>query len=68
MNKQHTQVPNKMAQDGLSPREQLVYAIVHSYNNSKNECFPSLQTLSDKSQLSIPTIRGSLKKLEDAGY
>ena len=68
MNKQHTQVPNKMAQDSLSPREQLVYAIVHSYNNSKNECFPSLQTLSDKSQLSIPTIRGSLKKLEDAGY
>lgn len=68
MNKKHTQVPNKMAQDGLSPREQLVYAVVHSYNNKKNECFPSLQTLSEKSQLSIPTIRGSLKKLEDTGY
>ena len=32
-NKQHTQVPNNMAQDGLTPRDQLVYAVLHSYNN-----------------------------------
>ena len=67
-NKQHTQVPNNMAQDGLTPRDQLVYAVLHSYNNSNNECYPSLQTLSEDSKLSIPTIRASIKSLEDKEY
>ena len=65
INKQHTQVPNNMAQDGLTPRDQLVYAVIHSHNNSNNECFPSLQVLSEESQLSIPTVRSSIKSLED---
>lgn len=68
INKQHTQVPNNMAQDGLTPRDQLVYAVLHSYNNSNNECYPSLQTLSEDSKLSIPTIRASIKSLEDKEY
>lgn len=67
-NKKHSQVPNSMAEDGLSPREQLVYAVLHSFNNSKEECFPSLAKLSEISQLSIPTIRDSLKKLEESNY
>lgn len=57
-----------MAQDGLSPREQLVYAVLHSYDNPEKEVFPSLDKLAERSQLSIPTIRASLKKLEDSGY
>lgn len=68
INKQHTQVPNNMAQDGLTPRDQLVYAVLHSHNNKENICFPSLQVLSEESQLSIPTIRSSIKSLEDKGY
>lgn len=68
ISKQHTQVPNNMAKDGLTPRDQLVYAILHSHNNPSNECFPSLQTLSEESQLSIPTIRSSIKSLEDKEY
>lgn len=68
ISKQHTQVPNDMAKDGLTPRDQLVYAVIHSHNNSTNECFPSLQTLSEESQLSIPTIRSSIKILEDKDY
>lgn len=68
ISKKHSQVPNNMAQDGLSPREQLVYAVLHSYNNPENKVFPSLNTLAERAQLSIPTIRESLKKLKDSGY
>ena len=68
ISKKHSQVPNNMAQDGLSPREQLVYAILHSYNNPEKEVFQSLYTLAERAQLSIPTIRESLKKLKDSGY
>lgn len=68
ISKKHSQVPNNMAQDGLSPREQLVYAVLHSYNNPENKVFPSLDTLAKRAQLSIPTIRESLKKLKDSGY
>ena len=68
ISKKHSQVPNNMAQDGLSPREQLVYAVLHSYNNPENKVFPSLDTLAKRAQLSVPTIRDSLKKLEESGY
>ena len=68
ISKKHSQVPNNMAQDGLSPREQLVYAVLHSYNNPENKVFPSLDTLAKRARLSVPTIRDSLKKLEESGY
>lgn len=66
--KKHSQVPNDMAKDGVSPREQLVYAVLHSYDNPEHKVFPSLDKLAERSQLSVPTIRASLKILEDAGY
>lgn len=66
--KKHSQVPNNMAKDGISPREQLVYAVLHSYDNPEHKVFPSLDKLAERSQLSIPTVRASLKILEDAGY
>lgn len=66
--KKHSQVPNDMAKDGISPREQLVYAVLHSYDNPEHKVFPSLDKLAERSQLSVPTIRASLKILEDAGY
>lgn len=66
--KKHSQVPNDMAKDGVSPREQLVYAVLHSYDNPEHKVFPSLDKLAERSQLSVPTVRASLKILEDAGY
>ena len=66
--KKHSQVPNNMAKDGVSPREQLVYAVLHSYDNPEHKVFPSLDRLAERSQLSVPTVRASLKILEDAGY
>ena len=66
--KKHSQVPNDMAKDGISPREQLVYAVLHSYDNPEHKVFPSLDKLAERSQLSVPTVRASLKILEDAGY
>ena len=57
-----------MAKDGISPREQLVYAVLHSYDNPEHKVFPSLDKLAERSQLSVPTVRASLKILEDAGY
>lgn len=66
--KKHSQVPNDMAKDGVSPREQLIYAVLHSYDNPEHKVFPSLDKLAERSQLSIPTVRASLKMLEDAGY
>ena len=64
----HSQVPNNMAKDGISPREQLVYAVLHSYDNPEHKVFPSLDKLAERSQLSVPTVRASLKILEDTGY
>lgn len=67
--KQHTQLPNKMAENELTPKDQLVYLGIRSFMNSKtNSCFPSLQKIADKVGASIPTIRKSISLLEDKGY
>lgn len=64
----HTQVPNDMSKDGLTPKEQLIYAILHLHNNKDNECYPSLQTIAEESTLSVPTVRECIKRLIDAEY
>ena len=66
MNKQHYQLPNDMTKDGnLVPNDLLVYLTIKSYMNKDTKtCFPSLKTLSEKIQFSIPTIRKSISKLE----
>lgn len=67
-NLKHTQVPNGMGINNLDPKDQLIYAILHSHNNAKNECFPSLDCLSKESGASINTVRNSIKRLKDKGY
>lgn len=69
MSKQHIQVPNSMTLNGnLDPLDVLVYAYLKSYMNSKTlEAFPSLNTLVEKSGLSINKVRESLKALENNG-
>jgi predicted transcriptional regulator len=69
-NKQHIQLPNNMiVNDGLKPKDLLVYAMLKKYmNNETKECFPSLQTLSEITGYSINAIRGSLSSLNDKKY
>lgn len=69
MDKQHFQLPNEMGFCGLNPKDQLVYVCIRSYMNKDTmECFPSLETLKDKLELSIPTLRTCIKRLEEKGY
>lgn len=69
ISKQHTQLPNKMAEKDLDPKDQLIYVVIKSFQNGKTlECFPSLQTIASKSGASIPTIRASIKRLEEKEY
>lgn len=64
--KQHTQLPNKMA---LEPKDQLIYLVIRSFMNKDTfSCYPSLQKISEKSGASVPTIRASISRLEEAGY
>ena len=40
--KQHSQLPNKMAADDLTPKDQLVYVVLRSFMNEKTlSCFPA---------------------------
>lgn len=67
MSKQHFHLPNDMTKGGkLTPNDLLVYICIKSYMNKNTKtCFPSLKTLSGKSGFSIPTIRKSIKSLEE---
>ncbi len=68
-NIQHTQLPNGMGEAHLTPVDQYVYAILKSYQNKEiGLAFPSVQELSTKANLSIPTVRKSISNLEKAEY
>lgn len=67
--RQHTQVPNEMSENDLTPKDQLIYLAIKSYQNGKDGlCNPSLQKIAERSGASIPTIRSSIKRLEDKEY
>lgn len=53
----------------LSLIDKAIYVVLKSYMNNKNhECFPSQKTISDKFNISIPTIRRSILNLKKEGY
>lgn len=66
-NKQHSQLPNKMSEHNLKPVDQLVYAAIKAHNGSEG-CFPSLETISNEINVSIPTIRKSINNLKSEKY
>lgn len=67
--KQHTQVPNEMAKKELDPKDQLIYLAIKSFQNGQTGlCNPSLQKIAERSGASIPTIRASIKRLEEKEY
>lgn len=69
LQKQRFQVPNKMNERDLEPKDQLIYLVLkYYYNSDTNKCFPSLQTIASKAGTSIPTVRESLKNLQETGY
>lgn len=64
--KQHSQLPNNME---VQAKDRLVYLVIKSFQNGQTkECFPSLDVIAEKAQLSVPTIRDSIKRLEAAEY
>ena len=64
---QHVQVPNKMADHNLTPRDQYIYSVIKSHDG-KAGCFPSLKTISIEADCSVNTVRKSITALETAGY
>lgn len=66
-NKQHIQVPNSMASENLTPRDVYIYSVIKSHDGAKG-CFPSLDTISKESEISVPTVRKSIQKLIDTNY
>ena len=65
---QHVQVPDPDPAKKMKPTDRLVYAHLRSYMNKDTfECFPSLQTLASKSDLSINTIQRSINNLISLG-
>lgn len=69
ISKQHTRLPNKMAENNLEPKDQLIYLSIRSFmNKDSKSCFPSLQKIAERSGASVPTIRASIKRLEEEQY
>ena len=67
MEKQHVQLPNNASD--LEPKDKLVYLSIRRFMNKDTKiAFPSLQTISNVSGASIPTIRKIITKLEDLDY
>ena len=67
---QHVQLPHDMTKNKkLTPNDLWVYICVRSFMNGKTkECFPSLQTISNRSGFSITTVRNSIDILHKEGW
>lgn len=64
---QHFQLPNKMGEYDVEPKDQLIYIAIKFFDG-KGGCFPSLQKIADKAGTSIPTVRASIQRLKDKKY
>lgn len=67
--KRHIQLPNREQNEEIEPRDQLIYIAIKSFiNKDTKEAFPSLKKISEMVGASIPTIRSSIKRLEELDY
>lgn len=67
--KQHIQLPNNMLNNGLEPKDLLIYVVIKSHMNKETkECFPALSTISKESGYSINTIRNTILSLQKNNY
>lgn len=67
--KQHVQLPTDDDKDKLNPSEVLIYLTIKRHQNKDTQkAFPSLQTISEESGASVPTVRKLIKRLIDLKY
>lgn len=67
--KQHVQLPVESENSDLAPRDQLIYLSIRRFMNGETKtAWPSLKVISRASGASIPTIRNSIKTLEEKDY
>lgn len=67
--KQHVQLPVESENSDLAPKDQLIYLSIRRFMNGKTKiAWPSLKAISQASGACIPTIRNSIKVLEEKDY
>lgn len=57
-----------MNEDNLTPKDQLVYAAIKSFDNPQHRCFPPQQKIAERAGISIPTARKSIDRLCKTKY
>lgn len=67
VSKQHYQLPNSMEESNLTPKDQLIYLAIKSFDG-KGGCCPSLQKIAERAGASINTIRNSIERLKEKNY
>lgn len=66
---QHVQVPDPTDFKDLKPTDRLVYANMRRFMNKDTyTCYPSMQTISKKCDLTVQTIQNSIRRLVKFGY
>lgn len=59
---------NIYADDTLPHRAKAVYAYLHDRTGKKQNCWPSIQTISKELALSQSTVKRAIQDLKKAGY
>ena len=59
--------PNNIFDEGLKPREFIVYSYLLRCGDAKRQSFPSRKNIAEKCSISVPTVDIALKNLEESG-
>ena len=60
--------PNNIFDEGLKPREFIVYSYLLRCGDARRQSFPSRKDIAKKCCVSIPTVDAALKSLEASGF
>ena len=60
--------PNNIFDEGLKPREFIVYSYLLRCGDARRQSFPSRKDIAKKCYMSIPTVDTALKSLEASGF
>lgn len=60
-------IPNQTALKGLDPKAQCLFMWLCFHANQDGECFPSRKLLAEETGLSLPSVKRSIKLLENVG-
>ena len=69
-NNQFVTVPNKLVEEEeINPKSLVIYCAIKRYMNKETmSCFPTLETIAEKSGCSIPTVKNAISELVKTGY